>query len=90
MQVQVQVHLCHQVRVVEERSIPVVKSRREEVNNNTTKGASRPEHCRMCAGSTILQVKVRCSVARCGAARRRGVVKVWLDVLCRRRSCGGT
>ena len=53
--VQVQVHLLHKVQVVEERSIPVVKSQMEEVNN-PIKGTIRLERCRMCAGSTLLQV----------------------------------
>ena len=46
---QVQVHPWWQVQVVEERS-------REEVNNNSMEGRSRRERCRMCAGSTLLQV----------------------------------
>ena len=69
---QVQVHPWWQVQVVEERSIPVVRFRREEVNNNSMEGRSRRELCRMCAGSTLLQVRhgvLCCAEVRWGKVR---------------------
>ena len=62
---QVQVHPWWQVQVVEERS-------REEVNNNSMEGRSRRELCRMCAGSTLLQVRhgvLCCAEVRWGKVR---------------------
>ena len=62
---QVQVHPWWQVQVVEERS-------REEVNNNSMEGRSRRELCRMCAGSTLLQVHhgvLCCAEVRWGKVR---------------------
>ena len=64
-----QVHPWWQVQVVEERSIPVVRFRRKEVNNNSMEGRSRRERCRMCAGSTLLQVRIGCAVLRSGGVR---------------------